>query len=63
MSVVINWGDLGVLDRRSLMGGGRLRQVVSHRGYLFIYLFIVLFAKNCTNQIKSNYLNSHGAEA
>ena len=26
-------------------------------------LFIVLFAKNCTNQIKSNYLNSHGEEA
>ena len=23
----------------------------------------VLFAKNCTNQIKSNYLNSHGEEA
>ena len=26
-------------------------------------LFIVLFAKNCTNQLKSNYLNSHGEEA
>ena len=26
-------------------------------------LFIVLFAKNYTNQIKSNYLNSHGEEA
>ena len=26
-------------------------------------LFIVLFAKNWTNQIKSNYLNSHGEEA
>ena len=26
-------------------------------------LFIVLFAKNCTNQIKLNYLNSHGEEA
>ena len=26
-------------------------------------LFIVLFAKNCTNQTKSNYLNSHGKEA
>ena len=26
-------------------------------------LCIVLFAKNCTNQIKSNYLNSHGEEA
>ena len=25
--------------------------------------FIVLFAKNYTNQIKSNYLNSHGEEA
>ena len=25
--------------------------------------FIVLFAINCTNQIKSNYLNSHGDEA
>ena len=24
------------------MGGGRLRQVVSHRGYLFIYLFTYL---------------------
>ena len=23
----------------------------------------VLFAKNCTNQMKSNYLNSHGEEA
>ena len=29
----------------------------------FVYLFIVLFAINCTNQIKSNYLNSHGEEA
>ena len=28
-----------------------------------LLLFIVLFAKNCTNQIKSNYLNSHGEEA
>ena len=28
-----------------------------------ILLFIVLFAKNCTNQIKSKYLNSHGEEA
>ena len=26
-------------------------------------LFIALFAKNYTNQIKSNYLNSHGEEA
>ena len=26
-------------------------------------LFIVLFAKNCTTQIKSNYFNSHGEEA
>ena len=26
-------------------------------------LFIVLFAKSYTNQIKSNYLNSHGEEA
>ena len=25
--------------------------------------FIVLFAINCTNPIKSNYLNSHGEEA
>ena len=31
--------------------------------YLFCLLFIVLFAKNYTNQIKSNYLNSHGEEA
>ena len=31
--------------------------------YNHICLFIVLFAKNCTNQIKSNYLNSHGEEA
>ena len=31
---------------------------------LFIcLLFIVLFAKNCTTQIKSNYLNSHAEEA
>ena len=28
-----------------------------------VLLFIVLCAKNCTNQIKSNYLNSHGEEA
>ena len=26
-------------------------------------LFIVLFALSCTNQKKSNYLNSHGEEA
>ena len=30
---------------------------------VYCLLFIVLFAKNCTNQIKSNYLNSHGEEA
>ena len=30
---------------------------------LYCLLFIVLFAKNCTNQIKSKYLNSHGEEA
>ena len=29
----------------------------------YCLLFIVLFAKNYTNQIKSNYLNSHGEEA
>ena len=29
----------------------------------FCLLFIVLFAKNYTNQIKSNYPNSHGEEA
>ena len=29
----------------------------------FVYLFIVLFAINCTNQIKANYLNSHCEEA
>ena len=28
-----------------------------------LYCFIALFAINCTNQIKSNYLNSHGKEA
>ena len=28
-----------------------------------ILKFIVLFTINCTNQIKSNYLNSHGEEA
>ena len=28
-----------------------------------VYLFIVLFAKNSTNQIKSNYLNFQGEEA
>ena len=28
-----------------------------------VFLFIVLFAKNCTSQIKSDYLNSHGEEA
>ena len=31
--------------------------------HVFIIVFIVLFAINCTNQIKSNYLNSHGEEA
>ena len=31
--------------------------------YLYCLKFIVLFAKNCTNQIKSNDLNSHGEEA
>ena len=30
--------------------------------FIFIF-FIVLFAINCTNQIRSNYLNSHGEEA
>ena len=30
---------------------------------VYCLLFIVLFAKNYTNQIKSNYLNSHGEEA
>ena len=30
---------------------------------VYCLLFIVLFAINCTNQIKSNYLNSHGEEA
>ena len=30
---------------------------------VYCLLFIVLFAKNFTNQIKSNYLNSHGEEA
>ena len=30
---------------------------------VYCLLFIVLFAKNCTNQRKSNYLNSHGEEA
>ena len=34
---------------------------ISH--YMYLLLFIVLFAKNCINQIKSNYLNSHGGEA
>ena len=29
----------------------------------YCLLFIVLFAKNYTNQIKSNYLNSYGEEA
>ena len=29
----------------------------------FVYLFIVLFAINCTNQIRSNYLNFHYEEA
>ena len=32
-------------------------------GFEVVVLFIVLFAKNCTNQIKSNYLNSHREEA
>ena len=31
--------------------------------HIAYYLFIVLFAINCTNQIKSNYLNAHGEEA
>ena len=30
--------------------------------FIFIF-FIVLFAINCTNQIRSNYFNSHGEEA
>ena len=35
-----------------------------HReGSIYLLLFIVSFAKNYTNQIKSNYLNSHGEEA
>ena len=34
-----------------------------HIYFLKSLLFIVLFAKNQTNQIKSNYLNSHGEEA
>ena len=34
-----------------------------HVGDQHCLLFIVLFAKNYTNQIKSNYLNSHGEEA
>ena len=34
---------------------------VHEQGLLFIVY--CLFAKNCTNQIKSNYLNSHGKEA
>ena len=43
-----------------------LRRTTVHKGYVTAVLlgcFIVLFAKNCTNQIKSNYLNSHGEEA
>ena len=31
--------------------------------FIVLFLFTVLFAINCTNQIKSNYLNSHGEEA
>ena len=36
-----------------------------HGSFVHVYflLFIVLFAKNCTNQIKFDYLNSHGEEA
>ena len=38
--------------------------VILRKGpYVYCLLFIVLFAKNCASQIKSNYLNSHGEEA
>ena len=42
-----------------------MRVYISSKALFIVYclLFIVLFAKNYTNQIKSNYLNSHGEEA
>ena len=48
------------------MKGGKERKTAKkrrRRQTVYCLLFIVLFAENCTNQIKSNYLNSHGEEA
>ena len=48
----------------SILARGKSRVLpTNHLFTLCCLLFIVLFAKNCTNQIKSNYLNSHGEEA
>ena len=50
-NLLSNWADRGIF------------QIHLVRLPVYCLLFIVLFAKNCTNQIKSNYLNSHGEEA
>ena len=44
-------------------GDGTCEGKIKKDSARYCLLFIVLFAKNCTNQIKSNYLNSHGEEA
>ena len=48
---------------RSVIEPNRTHPNICSLFIVYCLLFIVLFAKNCTNQIKSNYLNSHGEEA
>ena len=40
------WEKLGVLDRWSLIGGGRLKEVVAHRGST-VFNWLVISAANC----------------
>ena len=47
----------------SLLLSVNLDLIVTNNEIVYCLLFIVLFAKNYTNQIKSNYLNSNGEEA
>ena len=47
----------------SLLLSVNLDLMVANNEIVYCLLFIVLFAKNYTNQIKSNYLNSHGEKA
>ena len=47
----------------SLLLSVNLDLMVTNNEIVYCLLFIVLFAKNYTNQIKSNYLNSNGEEA